>query len=225
MIRFRESVSRCKEAIFRRGGLVLNWLADYAGTICAVLGGIAVAVGATGASYLSFTPIGLAITIGVFAIGAIVSGAYYLGREYGRRTERERQQALREREQEEQIETERARAANYALNSQANLSSELAEDSHYSTMQAFINTIEKRVSFLEGAQSTRFQNESLRELHNERRLNAGQVNFSSDSDSEDANLLSRQSMFPPNNFRNRRPAANDSLGLGVELRHRNSMHK
>ncbi|MDP3706246.1 MAG: hypothetical protein Q8R24_10150 [Legionellaceae bacterium] len=212
---------------------MLHWLADHAGTICVVLGGIAVTVGTIGASILASTPIGLAITIGVFAIGSALSGLFCLGREYGRRAERERQQAKIESERAQQLELERLNTAENILSSNNGLLleqtvNETRENHQYLTMQASINTLERRVSFLEGAQSTRFKSESLREIHNERILNAAQVDCGSDSDSEDANLLSRQSMFPPNNpknVRNRRPAANDSLDLGVELRYRNSTHK
>lgn len=216
---------------------MLKWLVNNSGRICSVLGGLAIAGGFVTMGVLSVVtmPIPALIAAGSFIgaciVGAAISGACYLGREYGIQDARELQQAEKEIEKQTQLEQEKLIAENTAKNSKVLLftqsKKEGEENAHYVKMQADITSLQKDVAILKGAQATRFQSEALRELHNERRLNAGQVDLSSDSgsDSEDANLLSQHSIFPPTNPRNRQPAANDSLGLGVELRHRNNPHK
>ena len=214
---------------------MFKWLADNSGTISIVFGGIAIAgaflvLGSLSVWTLS-TPmlVKLGSAIGVLFLGSAGFGGYYFGMENGIWRERDRQQAEIELCRNLDIEIAAAQQRSSASNSTNQQVSEAAnlsiEDVKHVTMQASIDSLTKRVSALEGAQSTRFQNESLRELHDERMRNAMEVNIGSDSDSEDRNLLSQQSMFATPTLRNRQPAANTPLSLGVVPRHRNNTHK
>ena len=213
---------------------MFRWFVDNSGAICSVLGGVAIVSGFVVMAVFSFVTmpipvlIGLGTTIGGLLVGAAISGgACYLGRQFGIRSERERQQTRIENER--ALELDRLNSEEAALNSSnssvAQVVSGAQENSQIISILARLSGVEGRVSTLEGAQATRFQSEARRELHDERRLQAMEVDPSSDSDSEVTGLLSQQSMFAAQNLRHRRPAANDSLGLGVELRHRTSNHK
>ncbi len=214
---------------------MFKWLADHSGTISTVLGGIAIVgailvFGSLSVWTLSIpTLVKLGSAIGGLFLGSAGFGLYYLGMEYGARRELYRQQAVIELDRNIDTELARVQQGRTVTNSETQQFSQtadvIAENLKHVTMQASIDSLTKRVSALEGAQSTRFQNESLRELHDERMRNAMEVNIGSDSDSEDINLLSQQSMFATPTLRNRQPAANTPLSLGVVPRHRNNTHK
>jgi hypothetical protein len=212
--------------------MIVKWLIDNSGKICTVLGGLAVVGG--GICMLLFSsvaiPMGVLIAVGALVVGGVVSGACYLGREHGARSERDRQQTLREAERSAAIDVGRTVAVNSALSAEGNMLSKSANqaliDIKFAAIEARLTSIEGRTSCIEGSQATRFQNEARRELHKERTLNPLNVDQGSDSDSEDTNLLSQQSIFADQTLRQRRvSAANDTLGLGVELRHRASKNK
>ena len=228
--------------------MIIEWFIERSGTICSVLGGIVVTVGTCCMILLSsgvVVPVGVGIAIGAVAVGAVVSGACYLGHEHGVRTERERVQEktessrlieVEELDQSENLYRNQYRAAKAARNSDDPSVSPAPDkndtDERYAKMQAdmsvqnaAINALKARVSTLEGAKAAQSHWASLRELHEERDRHPMQVDQGSDSDSEGTSLLAQHSIFPPQHLRHRQQsAANDSLGLGVEPRHRTSNH-
>ncbi len=138
---------------------MFKWFVDNSGVICSALGGVAFVGGFVVMTVFSFATmplpvlIGLGTTIGGLLVGAAISGACYLGREFGIRSERERQQTRVENER--ALEPDRLNSEEFALNSSnsslAQVVSRAQENSQMISILARLNGVESRVSTLEGA--------------------------------------------------------------------------
>ena len=222
---------------------MFKFLAKHSGKICTVLGviGVVIGLGALIAAPYVVVPICVGITAGVFLGAAAISGACYIGREYGKYSEREsnkkKEEELRRRElensknihhviQSDSVEIDHEIEMNKGNKSYFLMQKELDHAKlELKNVRSDVNTIRARISKIEEEQTTRAFHHSLEELHRERDKYGIKASSDSDSESEETLLLSEQSIFAENKLRNRRStsqAANDvAEDIGVTLRYKN----